>query len=365
MIATKKSTTSLSDIETMLLTTSIPCVSVIVSTSRLPAEKAFNHNAVKNALSRAKELLQQHFPDSVETLIQQIQVQLQGIDLASMDEGLGIYVSPQVSKLVTFAFPVKPRVNVGNTFISRELLYSINAVVEYYVLSVSRKYIRLFKGSGQELSEIRNDEFPMLCEDDYEYERPTRALSYASENGKGYEREKSQMKEIRLKEVLRKAERALNGYLNHLTPLVAAGGKKEVADFMQVTHHAKQVIARIAHYENDTELARITSEQVNQYVLLRNKQMLDHLHELIGKKLVVTGTEKVWKAASEGKGLELVLEKDFVLPGNENSEEEYAAAENRVEGIIRKVLEKKGKVIFVDNGQLQDLGGIALRLRYE
>lgn len=77
MIATKKSTTSLSDIETMLLTTSIPCVSVIVSTSRLPAEKAFNHNAVKNALSRAKELLQQHFPDSVETLIQQIQVQLQ------------------------------------------------------------------------------------------------------------------------------------------------------------------------------------------------------------------------------------------------------------------------------------------------
>ena len=42
----------------------------------------------------------------------------------------------------------------------------------------------------------------------------------------------------------------------------------------------------------------------------------------------------------------------------------YLDVNNAVELIINIVREKKGKIVFVDNGELKDFNGIALKLRY-
>jgi hypothetical protein len=83
----------------------------------------------------------------------------------------------------------------------------------------------------------------------------------------------------------------------------------------------------------------------------------------------------VWRAAQEGKGLTLLVEKDLVKPGfvRENDRfnlflsppvEKHDILADAVETIIETVISKNGRVVMVGNGRLMNFDQIALMLRY-
>lgn len=369
------------EIEQLLNETSWPCVSVIVPVHKLSPERIKNKKVVKEAISDVEMLLKQNdaISDSdLNMLIQKLDEAVETIDFNHSNKGIGIFVSPNLMKIIQFPFPVIEKINVGNIFESRDLIFYLNYTTPYYVLSIGKKHIRLFSGKVEDLHEIKNEDFPIVYHETYEYSKPSKGSSFGY-SLKHFEKDKSALQEIRLIDFFSAADHLLEKYLNRHIPLVISGGKKEVADYLDITKHGKNIIGKIIgnydSYEN-LKLSNLSWETVQKYFNEEQKTLLSNLHELIGNEMLAFGLEEVWLAASEGKGLELIVEKDFrkhAFIATDGSDiklkkpfgkKQYNHEYDAVEKVIRMVREKKGKIAFVDNSAMEDFNGIALQLRY-
>lgn len=366
------------EIDQILSETGTPCISIIIPMENILADKTKEPKAV----AHAKELLKQNYSNidiNVNELIKRIDALVEQIEYTNTNEGIGIFVSANTAKLIKFPFPVKEKVKLKNDFEAKDLLYYANLMFDYYVLSISKKHLHLLKGCGKKLNEIKNEEFPIDYEETYEYAKPSRGTSYSSGLLKEYEKDKSVMQEIRLIDFLKTADHQLKAYLNHEIPLIVSGGSKEIADFMSITHHKKSIIGKVTgnyHFNGNTLLTSLSWDEIRSYLKKENENLLANLHELTGKEMVSFGLKDVWKAANEGKGLKLIVEKDFEQSGYISNDgydlklgkvtgnKKYTFDSDVVERIIRLVMEKRGKVIFVENGELDYFDRIALQLRY-
>lgn len=365
-------------IEELLHNSDSPSVSIIVPVHRVSPERIKDEGIVNKAVSQAKELLKKDF-EKVDNkqLLKNIDELLEGIDYSHSKEGIGIFASAGIAKVVKFPFQVVEKVKVGDTFDSRDLLYFADTIIDYCVLSISKKHLHLYMGKGEDLREIKNEDFPIDYEESYEYSKPSRGTSFGN-TLKDFEKDKSILQEIRLVDFLRSADHLIGKYINDHVPLLIAGGSKEVADYLHITQHSKRIIGKVIGnytFNGDSKLASLAWEEVQNHFKNKNKTIISNLHEL-SIEMLATGVEKVWSAAKEGKGLELIVEKDFECDGfiindgfdlkreKPSETKNYIKITNTVEQIIKIVKEKKGKIIFVDNGELTDFNGIALKLRY-
>lgn len=356
-----------------------PCISILLNTHKLSRDRMQDPTRLKHALKKTKSLLKESYPEYAEMLAAKAEAIGGSIDFLHSENALGIYISPKIAQLIRFTFPVEESIHIGPDFRIRELLYDLQNVPEYYVLSVTQKSIRLYQACGKSLSEITDDRFPLIYTETYEYNEPSRGSSYGVNNVKEFEKDKSDLKLIRLKDLLKKADQGLRLYSAENRPLVVAGGAKETDAFMQITENGACIIGRaIGHYEPEGML--MLSEVVWQQVLANasriKSEKLSELDEMLGRNTLASGLRKVWKAAMEGKGLELILEKDFekeaILMGDSqaityhqsNVADEGPVVKDTVERLLRVVLVRGGKVFFVENGELKPYGHVALRLRY-
>jgi hypothetical protein len=196
---------------------------------------------------------------------------------------------------------------------------------------------------------------------------------------KEFEKDKSILQQIRLKDFLRKADQLLLSYLSDNSPLVIAGGAKEISEYFEISLFQKQIIGRLKgnyNYNGNIQLANHSWEVVNNYLNNHNKELISSLHELKGKNLVVSGIVDVWKCANAGMGLNLVIEKDYECQGyirvdetelsleRPTENDKYFFTDNICERLFAIVKSKGGKITFVSNVDLADYFGIALRLRY-
>jgi hypothetical protein len=366
------------EIDDLLNKSGAPCVSIIIPVHRVSPDRIKDEGIVSKAVMHAKEMLKKEY-EKVDTkkVLKDIDELAESVDYTHSKDGIGIFCSDEISKIVNFPFPIMEKVKIGNTFDSRDLLFYNNTIIDYCVFSISKKHLHLYMGKGEELHEIKNDDFPINYVETYEYEKPSRGTSFGN-TLKEFERDKSVLQEIRLVDFLRTADHLIGKYVNDHIPLVIAGGSKEVADYLQVTHYVKRIIGKVIgnyNFNGDEQLSHHVWEEVQNYFKNKNKTIISNLHEL-SLEMVAVGLEKVWKAAKEGKGLELILEKDFESKGfitnngydlkleKPTDTENYLFVNDAVELIINIVREKNGKIVFVDNGEMKDFNGIALKLRY-
>jgi hypothetical protein len=366
------------NIEELLHKSDTPSVSIVVPVHRVSPDRIKDEAILIKAVNQAKEILKKEYEQvDSKRVINNIDELIKNIDFIHSKDGIGIFASSENANLIQFPFPVVEKVKVGNVFDSRDLLYYEETVIDYCVLSISKKHIHLFMCKGEELREIKNEDFPITFVDDYEYEKPSRGTSFGN-TLKDFERDKSVLQEIRLVDFLRTADHLIGKYINNNIPLIINGGSKEVADYLQITEHLKSVIGKVIgnyNFNGDMQLAGHSWKEVQNHFKNKNKIIISNLHEL-SLEMLASGVEKVWAAAKEGNGLELIVEKDFESDGFVTNDgynlkltkptdtEKYLYINNAVEQIIKIVKEKKGKIAFVDNGELADFKGIALKLRY-
>jgi hypothetical protein len=370
------------EFDELLSETGVPCISIIVPTHRLSPDRIQDPETLSKEVERVKELLNLQYPQSDHTndMVEKMDELISKIDFVHSKDGIGIFVSPRISKLVPFSFPVRKKIKAGDAFDSRDLIYNRNTIIDYCVLSISKKNIQLFKAKGEDIQEINNGDFPLHYEETYEYSKPSRATSFEGSGVlKGFERDKSVLEDIRLKDFLRTADHLLEKYLNTNTPLVVAGGTKEIADYLEITQFEKRIIAEVKgnyNFNGDKQLAGLAWKEVQNHFKDQNEILVSNLQELVGKGMIAIGIEKVWKAAREGKGLQLIVEKDFECNAfllddqyelklkKPTASKKYITINDSVERVIKTVREKGGKIVFVDNGELKNFKGIALQLRY-
>ena len=148
-----------------------PCVSIIVPVHKeSKKEKEQDSIVVNNAINSAIGTLTGRYGEKkVEYLLSKLKRLSNGIQNVKDALGLGIFLSKDVSKVVSFPFEVQEKVFVGEEFETRDLVYSTKCLFEYYFLMLSKKTTRLYRGFGDLVSEVVDENYPRTFEDEYEY----------------------------------------------------------------------------------------------------------------------------------------------------------------------------------------------------
>jgi hypothetical protein len=292
-------------------------------------------------------------------------------------KGLGLYFSPESYRIVEFPFEVKEKFIIDDHFNLKDIYYLSSSTLNYLLLELNFGEIKLFEGYSNQLREIKDKVFPIKIVDDREYAKPSIARSY----GYGMQTTEDDAERIRLKHLMNYidiADDQLNFYLLQNEVLFIAGEKKETALFTKHSSHSNKISSLIASnyiHQPLHEKVILLKEIIANYILQEENKLLKRLEDAIGKKLAVTGIQQVWNAAKEGKGLILMIEKDFEIKGFEVDEEQhlylnvpdknYNLVADAAEDCISTVLSKGGKVVVFDNNQLLNYNRVAMILRFK
>ncbi len=355
------------------------CISIIVPTHRLSPERRVDPLQVKKAVKKAKDYLQYKYTnEEIVPLMQSLDEIYGQIDFNRNADGVGLFVSRNIRQLVPFYFPVKEKVIISNAFEIRDWLYQTYYSKPYFVLLLAEKGARLYKGTFNALEEVKDKNFPVTLEEDYEYSRPSRGSSYVGHAFvKEFERDKSQMEEIRYENFLKRVDDILNSYLVDEIPLLITGAKKDLAYFTRITRHpvtSREIEGNYFHIPLN-ELGELSWELMRGFLDQSKQKLLAEWKEKIGEGKGINGIIEVWKAAKEGRAYKLLVEKDISCPGFLLKEDEYHLhlmppkeahyiLPDAVNTLMETVLEKNGQVVMLENGALAVYGRIALISRY-
>ena len=190
------------------------CVSIIVPLYNITFDQKADKIHLEKAINEACKELVNNYSETAEKLIEAINNLRGKIQIDRNNEGIGLYVSENVSFYSTFPFPVNENISVDNSFRIRELLQKEQYAIPYNVLYIDESEIKLFTGKLKQLEEVRNGEFPMIYEEEYEYQPPSRTTSFAGHSHvKNFEKDEASIKKIRHESFIHQADELLHKYI--------------------------------------------------------------------------------------------------------------------------------------------------------
>lgn len=356
------------DVRLLQQVTGHPCLTITLPTHRTAPENQQDSLRLKNLVKEAANRLVSEFGKrEVEALLKRLDNLTGTIDFRFMLDGLALFVTQDFARAFRLPFQIKEKVVIGETFFTRDLVYALNHSTRYWVLVLSEKPTRLYEGANHDLTEIEAGGFPMI------HEGPGGEAPLPG----GFGVNKSAHRDERHRQFFRKVDEALKPFLAaDPLPLIVVGVDRFLAFFNEVSTHTKAVIGTVAGSHDKTsphELGKLVQPLVDQHRDEKRLEALEQLDRAVSERKFVSTIGEVWRMSQEGRGDLLLVEEDFHYPGrlDENgtlvpADDPSApdAMEDAVDDVIETVLNKQGRVVFVENGKLEKHGRIAMILRF-
>jgi hypothetical protein len=345
------------EVKMLLQSYSDPCISIVLPIDDLSANQKADKLLLLQLIKKTAHILKQSYPAKAPTLIQELERMLKQMTFGRNDHGIGLYVAEGVSLTLTFPFQVSENIMIDKNFRLQEPLLLSQYSFPYHVLYVNEHEARLYDGKLKQLVQMKNHHFPMINEvEEYEYQTASRSTSFAGNaHVKSFEKDKGSIKKIRHEDFLHDADELLDVYIKSSQLLVVCGTKRNVAAFFNISRHKNKITAfledNIDHYK-EKQFEDLVWKSVEKFV---EEKTLSELHDCIekfGKDLVEKGIRSVSKAVNEGRGNILFIESSF------------ETADHKVNNIIKTMLEKEGRVVFVADDTLQKHDCMLLVTRY-
>lgn len=357
------------DIDLLQKISGYPALSITLPTHRTSPENRQDPIRVGNLVAEARERLLTEFSKrEIEPLLDRLEKLVDTIDYRYALDGLALFVNRDFARVFFLPFSLKERVAVDETFYTRDLIYAMNRTPRYWVLVLSEQPSRLFEGSHETLIEVKEDVFP---------------LTHTGPGGEsplpgGFGIKKSQYRDERHRQFFRQVDAALRPFLlDDPLPLIVVGVDRYLAFFKEVSEHKDAISATLEGSHDSTpehELGELVWPVVKQALAKERQKYLDELDQAVGERKYASAIGEVWRMAQTGRGRLLLVEEDFHYPARveesglhiEPAEDTEApdVLDDAVDEVITTVLEKGGKVVFLENGQLNAHSRIALILRY-
>lgn len=354
-----------------------PCLTVILDTNQESfADKEKIEIHLKKALKQAEnELKGRKDNGSADRMIKELNAMAGKIDLNSNQKGIGIYISPDLIKLVSFPFQVKTRTVVDTSFDIKDVISNVNKLIDYKVLLLSKGNTRFFKGSGSGLEEVHDENFPNEYEEQFQF--PT--IRPARPGQQFYSNEQSKVNQNRLEDFLRSMDRDLKDYLGRDEPLVVVGVDKMLSTFKSLSEHASNIKGSVEgnyDWQTPAEIADKAWPVIQEYQQEEANEALAAAKDKLYTERAVSGIQAVWEIIHLERGETLFIERDFnqkaftdefrtriVLdkPVGDATIEVRDAVEEAIEHLVQQ---QGTHVYMVENGELKDHGSVILTTRY-
>lgn len=357
------------DIHLLQQIRSYPALTITLPTHRTSPDNRQDPIRVRNLVTQATNRLLDEFKRrEVDPLLARLERLVSEIDFRYTLDGLALFVAQDFARAFQVPFRLKERVVVDETFVTRDLVFTLNRSPRYWTLVLSEKPTRLLEGNRDALAEITEGGFPMT------HEGPGGAAPLPG----GFGVKKSAYRDEYHRQFFRQVDAALKPILDDdPLPLAVVGVDRFLAFFSEVTAHKDAILTTLTGSHDKTaphELAKLVWPLVETNLASQRQQVMEELGRAISERKVASTVGEVWRFAHEGRGALLLVEEDFHYPatvdasGMHLSPADDATApgvmDDAVDEIIEVVLSKQGRVVFVDNGQLDQHQRIALILRY-
>lgn len=349
-------------------------VSILAPMERVFPASDKNPILMKNLIKETNQKLSSNYdPVRAKSLMEKIEGLETGIDYTQTGEGIALFVSDDTADVVHLPFAPREQVVVGTSFQTRDLLMAYHKTPQYLLLSVTLEHVRLFRGFGKKLEEIKNDHFPAA----YAGPARTEPLSKITRQDIDYE----ELEDVKI--FLRSVDDNLFELVREgKTPLFIVGEKEYISFFKTQNKSGKYIAGEKAEnyaHRGPSEIVEELYPIVMEHMGREKQKQLDLLQESVGYGRYAKGIDDVWKAAKLGQVLTLFVEENFscsarVKTSNELElelyEEESALRANWhhdiVDDVIELVQQMDGSVFFAEDGQLKNNNhkGIAAILRY-
>jgi hypothetical protein len=232
----------------------------------------------------------------------------------------------------------------------------VKLTTHYYVLSLSERTSRLYEAFRDTLIDIQNKGFPIAS---------SAGMSGTVDSAPGGDR---------LREFIRTSDQHFDHYFGQdPLRLVVIGEKESLSIFKSVTAHQDALIGVVEGDYTATsphDLGKIVWPIVKEAMAGIGEKAMHDLEAAERSENIVSGIDAVGRLAGSGSGDTLFVEEGFHVKGGiRETDHSLIKSEDldireeiddAVDAVIQKVLEKGGKVIFLESGSLAKLQRIAL-----
>lgn len=346
-----------------------PCLTITLPTHRTSPDNKQDPIRVKNLVTEATNRLRGEFPQrEIEVLLKRLDQLVDDIDYRYTLDGMALFVNHDSARRFDLPFSLDERVVVDDTFFTRDLVYAFNRTPRYWVLSLSEQPTRLYHAVRDDLEEVSATGFPMTHTGPGGEERLPGGLGI---NTSGY-------RDDAHRQFFRDVDKGLTKVLAaDPLPFALVGVDRYIAFFNEVSSNTSDIIATLTgNYDHMSahDVGKLVWPIAKEGFAERRLKVLDELDAAIGGQRCSSTLGEVWRMANEGRGSVLLVEEGYheaahvgengmLEPPREN-QDGPEDLDDAVDEVITTVLEKGGRVVFVDDGTLAQHSRIALILRY-
>jgi hypothetical protein len=153
---------SIDELKTLVANPQLPCVSLYMPMQKAGPEVRQNPIRFKNLMREAEERLDAMGMRHTEAvnLLQAARELDQNDFWEHQEQGLAIFISPQVFRYYCLPTELPELVVVGNQFHLKPLLHLLNSDRKFYLLALSQNNVRFFEGNYYGIQEVEVENMP-------------------------------------------------------------------------------------------------------------------------------------------------------------------------------------------------------------
>lgn len=304
------------DVSALLAKSKGPSVSILMPTHRAGVDRKQDpirfRNLLKQADMQLRESGMRH--SEVDSLLSAAQdLARDGMFWDYVDDGLAVFIRPAEVRILRLPVALEELVVVGDRFCVTPLIPAMDPGVHFFLLALSEKEVRFFRGSkfGMSIVDLPDDT-PESLQDAFKYtlfEMPgARGLRKKRHRGvfKGHSvggREREDNKQVRA--YFRKIDRALHRVLGTETvPLVLAGVEYLMDAYRAETeyrHVVETVVAGNQDHSGVDDLHRQAWQIVNPIFAATRQKDAARVDHALGRGRAATALKELLPAAAQGR----------------------------------------------------------------
>lgn len=358
------------EIKALAAVAGYPCLTITLPTHRTSPDNRQDPIRLKNLVAEAADRLSGELGRrAAEGVLSALEGLAGQIEHQHNLDGLALFVADDLARAYRLPFSLPERVVVGESFFTRDLVYAYNRSPHYWVLALSEQPTRLFAAVRDDLEELtEGSAFPMA------HGGPGGARGLPNDPAVNA----SQLRDEHHRIFFRSVDGALAAHMaDDPQPLALVGVDRYLAFFDEVTSHREAIVAALRGNHDQTsahELGKLVWPLVREALGEQRRAIFEQLNAAVGGQRSASTLGEVWRFAHEGRGQTLVVEEGYheaaaldetglrLLPAGDAGAQRHL--DDAVDEVIAVVLDKSGRVVFVDDGTLAAHSRIALILRY-
>ncbi|MBO9634858.1 MAG: hypothetical protein J7578_17235 [Chitinophagaceae bacterium] len=342
-----------------------PCVTISLATHRTFPDADADSILLKNLVTEATNRLLKEFDKrDIQSVLDTLQQMEKDIDPRQNSDGLYLFVSKNVNTLIrTIWPPTENRVDIDDIFALRDIIKAYNRSADYLILWLEQSKAFLYEAIDERAQhEIKEHGFPFPANPYYSTDRLKNSDPKQLDT---YNREYFNI-----------IDKAVNKVVaNNPLPVVVATTRENFDLLKQVADRPSIYMGHFSTGLRQDQLQHLAAEA---WELVKKDQhntraaAIEEMKKAVNAGKVVTDLQEIWRAAGEGRGDLLITHNDYREPASiinnqlEVNEDPTTpgVTDDIVNDIVWEVISKNGRVYFTSQPALDELGPIALKVRY-